>query len=72
MFIHHDDFVDEAFAIGPNECLFDSNGEVIYTADQMRTRATEGLRSHRGWMRERGLEPPELPSELAYIEAGPK
>ena len=71
MFLRHDSFVDEVLSIGPDECLM-AKGEVIQTADQLRASVIEGLRSHRGWMRERGLEPPELPSELAYIEAGPK
>jgi len=69
MFLRHDMFVDQVLSTGPNETL-----EVEGQSGKVTLRASviEGLRSHRGWMRERGLQPPELPSELANIEEGPK
>lgn len=68
MFFRHDMFVDEVLSAGPDERLEGPDGKVT----QIRASMIEGLRSHRGWMRERGLQPPELPSELAYIEADAK
>lgn len=71
MFELHDAFVDALLSkLPPHSVVDEKSGAVVWSHEEMKDVA--GLRSHRGWMRERGLEPPELPPELAHIEAGPK